>query len=701
VTDHVPGFEPIYVRYSPNGEKFARYRCCARQETLTGEVRQCRWAGKKDDCRHHGREHDFTLPRSQDPTFVIPTSELLGYDQFNQRIRKLTAEFVSATNLSCRQAASPAMHKFILALLQLGASTPRDQYNHVVDMSTRFCEFNDKNLAHHIQMQSIESYRKALSNLQNYHFVNLIVDAGTVLKIKTIPCLLTNPFCDDPPVLLDLKENTNFGTEQYGDMFQELIVKVETEGLILSSVVIDNLRAQSSGLDMILAGNDAPIIHVKCFAHLANLVLSDTKKARQGNFNRVFDKLTEIQNELRTIEFKLCAGKRCPKFVETRWFYMVDVLAFILQYRVKIREFLSSRNNQSSLSDIPQEVFELHAILCPFSCFVNAVEARKCSIAYIIPLVRGLFSALGDVREILRTDTARTILRDMTIRLLARLSLNNVDEAIAAYTLTPAGRAELRELERGFRTRNAQSEIAIPKYEAHLDLKTHIKKDLKNTAKNSSKNDEYDYDGTFTALKEQIRDSSPIFEDHVPSDFWKRPGKEGDDIDDGRAESYRRHTAQYAKIPDEGLFTQDLYSPLYEQATKFIIQFARKTQMEENPSDLFDSWLFDDPMTIEWLANPRKITCINEMWRGAHIWRAWKQFSELALRLITTTTSESDAERLLSLEKDVIGHHGARFTCDGLRDRIWGVLAKRLAEAEARKTRVRDPPDSQEDIIEE
>jgi hypothetical protein len=424
------------------------------------------------------------------------------------------------------------MEKFVVGLLQLGASTPRERYNSIVDMKSRFWGFTDKDLAMHIKRQADISFHSALVNLQSDRFVNLIVDAGTVLQIKTIPCLLTNPFCTDPPVLLDLKENTNFDKVNYSELFTELIVKIHSAKLILSAVVIDNLRAQSAGLDSALAEIPVPIIHVRCFAHMANLILSDTRKTKGGNFNLVFDILSEIQKELRSDSFKFIAGKRCPRFIETRWLYMVDSLTFILQHRVQVRRFLASGDNESNFRDIPLELFQLYAILAPFRCFVNAVESRQCSLAYIVPLARGLLNALRNVREILRTDLARTILRDMCIRLQVRLSVNNVVEAIAAYSLTPAGRAELRESEKGYCTKNPESDIGIPEYEAHLDLKTHLKND--------------DYDDTFNVLKQEITRSVPFFADHVESDFTKDKLSRGKNTGAG---STGNPAAVYAAMP--------------------------------------------------------------------------------------------------------------------------------------------------------
>jgi hypothetical protein len=40
--------------------------------------------------------------------------------KLNQRILRAAARFISETNLSCRQDTSPAMHEFVVGLIQIG-----------------------------------------------------------------------------------------------------------------------------------------------------------------------------------------------------------------------------------------------------------------------------------------------------------------------------------------------------------------------------------------------------------------------------------------------------------------------------------------------------------------------------------------------------------------------------------------------------
>jgi hypothetical protein len=83
---------------------------------------------------------------------------------------------------------------------------------------------------------------------------------------------------------------------------------------------------------------------------------------------------------------------------------------------------------------LPTESFELHVTQMSFACFVSAVE-RHCSLlCVIVSLGQDLLGALRDVPRILKTVAPRIILPDIYVRLLARISINNHDEIVGAYS---------------------------------------------------------------------------------------------------------------------------------------------------------------------------------------------------------------------------------------------------------------------------
>jgi hypothetical protein len=89
--------------------------------------------GKKWKCAQH-RKHIGRLLPDSDPQFHLRAPESLNRQKLNKRVLSLAASFVAATNLSFRQAASPAMHDVIIRVIQIGASLPRDGLDTIVDI---------------------------------------------------------------------------------------------------------------------------------------------------------------------------------------------------------------------------------------------------------------------------------------------------------------------------------------------------------------------------------------------------------------------------------------------------------------------------------------------------------------------------------------------------------------------------------------
>jgi hypothetical protein len=108
--------------------------------------------------------------------------------------------------------------------------------------------------------------------------------------------------------------------------------------MVLCSIVVETLLVQVRGLDRALQMSDSRVIHVKCFAHLANLVLASTVST--PNFSRIMDCLVDLQKLLRSPPATEQLGVKCLKFVRTRRFHMVDTLQFISKHFMPVSKFL-------------------------------------------------------------------------------------------------------------------------------------------------------------------------------------------------------------------------------------------------------------------------------------------------------------------------------------------------------------------------
>jgi hypothetical protein len=529
------------------------------------------------------------------------------------------------------------MHKLIVDLLQLGASLVREMPNTVTDVSLLIDHITQHGLANEVACKGDEAFGKAMQHLKSIQFVNLIVDAGTVHSLKSIPCLLTNPHYAGSPVLLELHENSNFTAEEYEQLFLGLFQTIVANGLVLCSVVIDNLPAQSSGLDAAISESNLPVLHIKCFAHMANLVLLNSMS--DANFDKVFGRLTTIQNDLRRTEVVNALGRRCPRFVRTRWFYMVDTLSFIC-------------NNVEAITGVlgcpPAEIFELYAILKPYLLFVRAVEERECALGSIVLLVRQLLLNLRDAWSLIRTSASKTIFRDMHIRLLSRLMRNNRDESISAYLLTPHGRYEVRAKQKGYTTCIGADE-PIPPHPLHSTIN----------------------DDEFAAEICQLilNTSAMIDEEDCGRSAFDRPEEIGDSVPG----SYDEWLDFFANMSFEEMLQYDPYdtNSLYEIAVASIERLSDRMMVDkEMMKVMFRKWLFGDLKAVSFLNESPE--SVDDMWRIAHRLKEWRDFADLSLRFISCGTSEADAERILSLERNIAGLCGTRFGIRSMEARLRG-----------------------------
>jgi hypothetical protein len=85
---------------------------------------------------------------------------------------------------------------------------------------------------------------------------------------------------------------------------------------------------------------------------------------------------------------------------------------------------------------------------------------------------------------------------------------------------------------------------------------------------------------------------------------------------------------------------------------------------------IFSAWLFAPIQDVPFLQNPAALPSTDLIWCTGHRHEEWAEFTELALRLISCTTSESDTERVLSMEKNVAGLHGTRFAIRTMEARL-------------------------------
>jgi hypothetical protein len=96
----------------------------------------------------------------------------------------------------------------------------------------------------------------------------------------------------------------------------------------------------------------------------------------------------------------------------------------------------------------------------------------------------------------------------------------------------------------------------------------------------------------------------------------------------------------------------DPYVAVYEPATDGITDHGEKLEFDlEMVRVMMNTWLFRSPRVAPFLLDPTALVDTDQIWGVANRYDRWSKFSELALRFASCSTSESDAERILSMQK--------------------------------------------------
>jgi hypothetical protein len=175
-------------------------------------------------------------------------------------------------------------------------------------------------------------------------------------------------------------------------------------------------------------------------------------------------------------------------------------------------------------------------------------------------------------------------------------------------------------------------------------------------------------------------------EECAPAEFAFQTRQDGDqEVEDDEnlpdAAGYKRYLVQYASITESQLITFGRYHEINAIVMLCISHIAAKRGFSDSPiKRRLDVWLFDAAHEIPFLGDSRDKECPNSMWRTAHRFGEWAQFAVVALRLITCTTSEMDADRLFSVQRNVAGLRATRFGLPTMEARLreWASRPKEI-----------------------
>jgi hypothetical protein len=141
--------------------------------------------GRKQERASH-KKHVCTILSNENSLLDRALSLSCSPAKLDQGLMETAVEFVQTTALSCRQAASPALHKYLFNSIQIGACIQDNDDAVLVGIVILLDLMAEKRMAAAIHGRSDAKFVTVMGHLREMRFANLVVHGGTVHNLKPL-----------------------------------------------------------------------------------------------------------------------------------------------------------------------------------------------------------------------------------------------------------------------------------------------------------------------------------------------------------------------------------------------------------------------------------------------------------------------------------------------------------------------------------
>ena len=653
------GWEPI--------GKGDLYRCIEIKHCADG-MRRCIYTCRKQNIESHikNKRHIFSLAAKDDPGFK-EKSEFESVYVIRRLIRERSAYIAAKCGIPSNVICSKHFCNFLAEIIELSKNIPSS-----ISGSTIIGHPYKKEIQAMISDHAKHIQEKSLNELKNVEFVSLLADAGTINNLKIIHFILVNPFTERH-VVYNTILNNNFTSVDYQEAFQSMLVSITSENLTVTSIVIDNLRAQMLGahnaIEFLGSEFNATLI-IPCFCHMINLVFVSAKN-QSTELSNLIEDIQSFAQMLRKNQAVTYLNVKCPKICSTRWLYIVDILFFILNNVTNINEylvFLETMGESCVHNKVPDEYADLYLILLPLKILSLLFERRSTRLYQVIPHIKSAMNYYRTNFKFLRTDSGIRVFDLIVSNLLARLKTNARDEAVAAYSLTINGLKDIR-LENSFRAENRQYFNNINEKDEFMALLIDYQKsiDFHISIYHIMTERTSDNEGNSSKVKNKTIDQ------YFTKEKDLQVNEEEEDIG-AEEEAVESFLTQDEEIDEDNNFNQILdfisnlsredmlnYNPYNDSTTYYMCALGKISSIAsflnincEYIEEMFSTYCYTDPLNFRDI-NLLESDDPNQFWKNISSYDSrWFNFCRVSLRLLNVSVAEAEVERAFSTDRKIM-----------------------------------------------
>ena len=434
------------------------YRCpFVQRNPWTHQLEQCAYIARRDRINF---EHQHTFRAKGCVPVVIEEEEHDvrqpdSNEQFRKDLRRAVGKFVGRESVSAAIGCSESMREFIIQIICV--SHQFFTSNHVFNPKKIISTILPRDMKEQIKELGARVFETVLDNLAAYKFVNIMIDAESMLNKSYVHVTISNPYSSENPLPFDVytkDKATDWNRYDYLEALESQITRLLSLSRPLIPVAIchDRLLAQSMAVQRLvhnLANRESdrlPVIDCPCMNHLLNCAFIHAKKMRE--FSYVIKKVTKLANSLRKRRAVSVLKRRCPYPPETRWLYICDTLAFLYRYRDGIITYFLQTKPEATVESVKRDYLppifhELYVILLPLHELSLCFEQRVCRLADVIPLLELTFDLLRIVKSKV-SDEPLPILFSLVLEMRVLFQRHIPEEAWGSWAMTKNGRSFLR-----------------------------------------------------------------------------------------------------------------------------------------------------------------------------------------------------------------------------------------------------------------
>ena len=641
-------------------------------------------------------KHKHVFQRGDEGTSQGSVIDFDSNEEFISRLRIEAARFAARENLPASPICGDGMRIFILRALECSHEFFRE--------SRAFCpaeiitNFNPHKVADDIKRLGDEACDFIARELMKFRYVNLMIDAATVMGRHFVHITLSNPYSRLAPLPLNAVLKTgprDWCINDYATTLREELTKIKSiGGLVVVSICHDRLKAQASAVSMVtdeaLSFEDPEqriIVDIPCFNHLLNTVFIHVLD-QDGLFKKAVNEVNKLAEQLRSRSAVHSIGRRCPLPPKTRWLYVVDTILFLHRHRNAILAYLLTTDkpvcSEEEWESVKTSYESLLLLLLPMQQCSLALECEQSRLSDLIPLLNAMFECYRNFFVKMKPPYQET-LRSILIEIRKLFGSFMPAEAFAAWCLTRHGRAHIRshstppglcadfapeEIRQNFNdsVQNMKERVGTILNEVE-DWRPETRVHDQSTDYDDTEEDNADFD-------EEELDEEELDEEDFDSCFEESHLSKVCSEETKEAEEDTNEPTGFFHLWDlSSLLASDWHEDAYSKGLKVIQRFMALTNDREMSGEkvveLFDAWLgFTDKQCEFSKAEIVKAEDDFQLWQQAYKFSHLRDMARVALRLLSLATGESDVERLISRHRKIVGLSASNMSSDVLLARL-------------------------------